>query len=562
MAAVLEEGAAAGVPGRWHRWTAIALVVVGALRIAGTYPELSETVDEVAHVGAGMEWLARGQYTFELQHPPLARIAAAAGPYLIGIRSQGQSSMWSEGRHVLYADNAYVRNLTAARLGILPFFFIASFFVWRFGRVAFGPSEALGAVACFTMLPPILAHFGLATTDGPMLAMFAATVYAGVRWLVVPNVQHGAALGAAAALAVVSKFSALPYLGVTALLVCGAWLWATKGHSLGAPVDSAGGPRTLDASAGWPWKRALLSLVVAAIAAFLVTWAVYRFSIGTVRGIPMPLSELPKGMRDVAVHNRLGHPAYLLGVTRVHGVWYFFPVVLALKTPIAALMLGLFGFAVLVRRGLRNRDWVTLVPVLVAVAVTAVALPSSINIGVRHVLPFYVALSLAVGVAWVWLWGRFSSGRARVALGVGTAVLSLGTATVHPDYLAYFNLFAGRDPSRLLADSDLDWGQDLFRLRREAQARGIDTLTFAYIGTADLSPIIGVPVKYWDGTARPNGWVAIAETWYRRGQVSERRGRHVVDQKAMWWLDSAATFTRVGKGVRLYRIPPPAGDRR
>ena len=69
----------------------------------------------------------------------------------------------------------------------------------------------------------------------------------------------------------------------------------------------------------------------------------------------VPLSELPKGMRDVAVHNRLGHPAYLLGVTRVYGVWYFFPVVLALKTPIAALVLGMFGFAVLVRRGLANR---------------------------------------------------------------------------------------------------------------------------------------------------------------------------------------------------------------
>jgi hypothetical protein len=265
-------------------------------------------------------------------------------------------------------------------------------------------------------------------------------------------------------------------------------------------------------------------------------------------------------MRDVAEHNRLGHPAYFLGETRVYGVWYFFPVVLALKTPIAALVLGMLGFGVLVRRGLRTRAWITLVPVVLAVAVVAVALPSSINIGVRHVLPFYVALSLAVGVAWVVLWTRLSSRRARVALSVGTAVLSLGTATVHPDYLAYFNALAGRDPSRLLADSDLDWGQDLFRLRREVQARGVDTLTFAYIGTADLSPIVGVPVRYWDGSARPDGWVAIAETWYRRGQVSERRGRHVVDPTAMWWLDSAATFTRVGKGVRLYRIPPSTGD--
>ena len=541
---------------RWYRRVAIALVVVGALRIVATYPALSETVDEVAHVGSGMEWLARGQYTFELQHPPLARIAAATGPFLLGIRSQGQSSMWSEGRHVLYADGAYLRNLTAARLGILPFFFIAAFFVWRLGRV-FGPPEALGAVGCFTLLPPILAHFGLATTDGPMLALFAAAVYAGVRWLAVPNVRRGTALGVSGALAVVTKFSAIPYLGATAVLL-GVARWCS---SRAGAAPAAGAPKSTELSGaahGWSWRQALPSLLVAGVAALVTAWAVYRFSIGTVRGIPVPLSEIPKGLRDVASHNQIGHPAYFLGETRIHGVWYFFPVVLALKTPLAALALGLLGFALLVRRALATRDWVFAVPVAVAVAIVSVVLPSSINIGVRHVLPFYIALSLAVGVAWVWLWTRLASVRARVAMAVVVAATSVDALTIHPDYIAYFNPLAGRDPSRLVADSDLDWGQDLFRLRRAVEERGVDTLTFAYLGTGDLSPIVGVPVKYWDGWGRPDGWVAIMETWYRRGQVSERRGRHVVDPNGLLWLDSAATATRVGKGIRLYRIPPPS----
>ena len=42
---------------RRYRLIAVALVILGAARIAATYPHLSETVDEVAHVGAGMEWL-------------------------------------------------------------------------------------------------------------------------------------------------------------------------------------------------------------------------------------------------------------------------------------------------------------------------------------------------------------------------------------------------------------------------------------------------------------------------------------------------------------------------
>jgi hypothetical protein len=533
---------------------AIALVILGAVRIGGTYRELSETVDEVAHIGAGMEWLALGRFTFELKHPPLARVAAAAGPYLLGVRSQHQTNQWYEGRRVLYADNAYLRNLTAARLGILPFFFLAAFFTWRLARTAFGSSVALGAVGCLTLLPPILGHFGVATTDGPMFAMFAAATYAMVLWFEVPNVKRGVGVAVAIALAVVSKLSALPYLAVTAVLLAVARLWSWRSHAITRAGESSGvdvGP----AQPGWSWRHALISVVAGAAAGFLVAWAVYRFSIGTIRGIPMPLAELPKGILEVAQHNRVGHPVYFLGQVRVYGIWYFFPVVLALKTPIAALALGALGFSVLLRRGVWNRDWIPLVPLVVALAILAVAMPSDINIGVRHVLPFYFGLTLAVGVAWDWLWSRLTSRGSRGALVAATALLSLGSFTVHPDYLSYFNAFAGRDPSRLVADSDLDWGQDMFRLRREAAARGIDTLEFAYIGTADVSPIVGVPVKYWDGNGRPDGWVAVSETWYRRGQIYERRGRYVVEPKAMLWLDSAATVTHVGKGIRLYHIP-------
>jgi hypothetical protein len=100
-------------------------VLLGLLRIAATYDDLSETLDEVAHIGAGMEWLETGRYTFELQHPPLARVASAVGPYLLGIRVHDAPNMWVAGRRTLYADGRYLRNLTAARLGILPFFAIA-----------------------------------------------------------------------------------------------------------------------------------------------------------------------------------------------------------------------------------------------------------------------------------------------------------------------------------------------------------------------------------------------------------------------------------------------------
>jgi 4-amino-4-deoxy-L-arabinose transferase-like glycosyltransferase len=522
------------------------------LRIVGTYAALSETVDEVAHVGVGMEWLGRGTYTFELQHPPLARIAAAVGPYLLGARFQDKPSFWDEGRQALYANHAYLRNLTAARLGILVFFPIACFFLWRLGALAFGQSVALGAVACFTLLPPVLAHYGLATTDGPMLAMFAAAIFGLVRWLQGPNVRTGIGLGAACALAVVTKFSSIPFLGATGVLVLLGVIWADRsrsGDTTGRESDLA-----VRSPSPWPWKAAAVSAVVGACVGLLVAWSVYRFSIDTVRGIPLPLVEIPKGILEVMDHNRLGHPAYFLGQSRMHGVWYFFPVVLLLKTPISVLLLAALGIGLLVARGIKTRDWVPFVPVAVPVAILAVSMPTGLNLGVRHVLPAYLGIALAVGVAWVWLWQRFSTRAARLTVVALTTFLSAGTVRAHPDYLSYFNELAGDDPSELVADSDVDWGQDLFRLRDSLRTRNVDTLHFAYIGTADLSPIVGVPVKYWNGTGRPTGWVAVTETLYRRGLLSWVGDRYVIDQNALKWLDSVAMPVRVGKGIRVYRI--------
>src|SRR5947209_6721391 len=73
--------------GRHARAIAVAAVLVASIRIIATYTVFNHTFDEPAHIGAGMEWLDKGSYTWERQHPPLARIASALGPYLMGARS-------------------------------------------------------------------------------------------------------------------------------------------------------------------------------------------------------------------------------------------------------------------------------------------------------------------------------------------------------------------------------------------------------------------------------------------------------------------------------------------
>ena len=66
---------------RTHHRTAIVLAVlaslIAAVRIGSTWRVFNETTDEAFHIGCGMQWLSVGLYTYETQHPPLSRIAAA-----------------------------------------------------------------------------------------------------------------------------------------------------------------------------------------------------------------------------------------------------------------------------------------------------------------------------------------------------------------------------------------------------------------------------------------------------------------------------------------------------
>src|ERR1039458_3883490 len=73
-------------------WAAVtlAVVLIGAIRIASTWRLFAETYDEATQIACGVEWLSAHRYTFENQHPPLGRIAVGLGPYLDGAHYHGK----------------------------------------------------------------------------------------------------------------------------------------------------------------------------------------------------------------------------------------------------------------------------------------------------------------------------------------------------------------------------------------------------------------------------------------------------------------------------------------
>jgi hypothetical protein len=199
-----------------------------------------------------------------------------------------------------------------------------------------------------------------------------------------------------------------------------------------------------------------------------------------------------------------------------------------------------------VKRYARDRsDWESAAPLASAVMIMLVTAPSGLNSGVRYVMPMFAFLSMlaAVGVTLLWT-QRGHRMICRTVAVLLLAWLTISSARSHPDYLAYFNEFGGKDPSRLLVISDLDWGQDLTRLAAYLQAQHVTHVSIAYDGYYDPASL-GLPETYimpWcGGTA--TGWVAVAV----------RRAR--LHPECFTWLDGQRQVALVGKTMRVYYIP-------
>ena len=194
-------------------------------------------------------------------------------------------------------------------------------------------------------------------------------------WLERASAGRGLLLGAAVALAVCTKLSALLFLPAA----CGAvllyrWLCDRPDWQ----------PLRLFAS----WPSAL-----AALGAFLVTvWAIYGCNADPLYGI----ATLARGVAELAAFADTGEPSFFLGHINLHGSPAFFPVLILVKSPMPFLAAVAIGAAVLLRS--HRRDWRRMAPLVGAAAIVASVMPSTINIGLRHILPAFPLLAIVAAI--------------------------------------------------------------------------------------------------------------------------------------------------------------------
>jgi 4-amino-4-deoxy-L-arabinose transferase-like glycosyltransferase len=269
------------------------------------------------------------------------------------------------------------------------------------------------------------------------------------------------------------------------------------------------------------WRRSIwLGIAIAAVVVLL--------SMGVTYGTPEP---------------------YLLGGLRNNGWWYFFPVVLAVKTPIGLLLLSVLGiYAVLARR--RSVPWQHVLTAVFAIVILLVCMALRSDLGVRQILVIYPLLAILGGavIPQATQIAAASTERMRM-LAVLPAVLAVWVAAAslraHPDYLAYFNEFVGAHPEKILVESDLDWGQDLHRLSQRLQVLGVNQISIAYFGSAPLDQAGLPPYQILPPDHAVPGYVAIS---VQRSTVEFKRNGSYA------WLKRYRPLERVGKSIDLFWI--------
>jgi hypothetical protein len=536
---------------------AIVLIAIASARIVSTYRVFSHTADEPAHIACGLEWLDRGTYAMEAQHPPLARVFTGIGPFLLGRRLHGPAAdpsvptgteedfgprfrlMALAGMDILYQNQAYDATLAAARAGILPFFWLACAVVYLWAKRDFGAPVALAALLLFSSLPPVLAHASLATTDMALTATLGAAFLAGRIWLERPTPRTAAVFGFCAGLAVAAKFSSLVYFPAAAIVAI-LWYLATTHFP-----SSRFGPAIRE-------RVPTFGIAVAALAA--VVWAAYRFSFGKVYfgNVRLPAPEFYLGLLEVTQHNARGHLTYLLGQLSPDGFWYYYPVVLLVKTPLGLLVLALAGAAIAVRR--RRQSFAAGLPLAFTAGILVAAWFGRINIGVRHILPVYLGLSILAAQA---LWRALDDSSGRKWLPPAAAALALwailASGASHPDYLPYFNEIAAAHPENVLVDSDLDWGQDFKRLKKRLADAGAKSVAFTPIAYLDPQKERDLPpLAPNDPKAPYAGWNAVSLTQWKE----DRFGLGVQQPELTFWPDTVPPQQVVGKSIFLWYFPP------
>lgn len=586
-------------------WIATLLIIVFALQAATSMWQKSVTVDEITYIAAGYYHLRSGDFHMNMTNPPFMKMAAALPLLFVSLELPplvsdpgGWNAIqeWQYAREFLYGNVVDAdRMLFLARLPIVIIAIGLGFFLFIWSKSLYGTGAGLFALFLYSFSPNILAHSRLATQDLGLTAfMFIATYFfwrtvddGRFRFLILCGLFFG--------VAVITKSIGLLLLPIFGLYGIARILRTNSEYALADHLFTRFVPeRNVRRLASL-----VISLLVIGFIGLLVVNTGYAFQgslrpidselygavadrlapmegiqsqiLGAFRTLPIPLPSayVQSLVFQIGLATGSGN-VYFNGDIYPAGLWYLMPVSFLLKSPLPVIILLAASVIFLfVPNGKLDAEWLFIYFIIVVVGVFV--LVSNTNVGVRYILPIYPIVFLLISRLFTVqsLHRRWPEG----VLILLSAWYLVGTLMIYPHYLAYFNESIGgpKNGYKYLADSNVDWGQDLKGLKWYMEQRGIEKIKLAYFGSADADyyeidydymPSVGLkpkqPGQYW--------WYEInsEEKTYLQPQtgtlavsanmLASPGWLHPLFHDSYTWLREHEPVDQVGYSILIYEI--------
>ncbi len=562
------------------------MLIVSILSMKGD----SLTMDELAHIPSGYGYMHEQDYRLNPEHPPLLKDLSAVPLLLMDLEFDKQFQAWKEDvngqwsmgwKFIFGSNNPTEKMIFWSRIPMILILLIFGYYIFRWTKGLFGPTTGLLSLFLFSFSPTFIAHGRYVTTDvGAAAAFFIATYYF-IRWLKNPKKKNLIIAGIVFGIAQLVKFSLfilVPFLGLILLI----WIIVSKKRFW-----------------KYVWKFILIIII-----GYLVIFPIYQYHVLNYppekqvsdtqhilesHSIP-PLansiiwmadkpilraySQYSLGLLMVFQRTAGGNTTFFLGEVSSTAWPLYFPIVYIIKTPLALHLLTIIALLFLAWQ-IKPRKYIQkLFPhikkyfaeyaMLVFLAVYwTLSIKSNLNIGVRHVLPTfpftYILISGQIK--------RISERIKRKKIAVGFYLLltillgwyAFSSLSIFPYYLTYFNELAGgaKNGYKYVTDSNLDWGQDLKRLNKWAESKGIEKIKVDYFGGSDVNYYLGDKYEEWHSDYSPqkakNSYLAVSATFLQQSRAIPTKGFDEPTDRYMW-LYRYEPVAVIGNSIFVYYI--------
>jgi len=565
----------------------------------------SLTMDELAHLPAGYSYLVKQDMRLNPEHPPLIKdLAGIPLLFIKGINFPEEIKPWQDdvngqwdfgNRFLFWSDNPADKMIFWARIPMILILVIGGLYVFLFAKEFFGPKVGLLALFLYSFSPTLLAHGRLVTTDVGIAVGVLISFYYFLRALREPTKKNIFFAGIGFGLALLLKFTAV------FLMPCFIFLTVFWAILKGLEAKEKKGKIILD--------YALMLFSIFFIAG-LFLWPVYAFHVlkyppeRQARDIEFVLSSHPVqliekilpplaysallrpyaqylyGLAMVFQRGVGGNTTYFMGEISASGWKTYFPVIYLIKeTLVFHLLTGLAVLSslwLLLKEFLKKGGLNGFSQKFIAlchnyfpeislssfiVLYWGLTLASNLNIGVRHLIPV-IPLTMILVARFV-IKNLLKEPYLKVRYGLLAVLLlwqAVSVVSVYPHFIAYFNELIGGSKNGYLyaADSNLDWGQDVKRLKKWVDEQGIDKIYMDVFGGTDARYYFKEKFRQWCGTCNPNdlekgSYLAVSATFFDGGRGQPVSG-FTEDYGYYHWLDNQELVTTIGHSIFVYRI--------